>query len=80
VICTHPGNNATCTQEGAAAPTPPTPSNCNGVEDDTQGVETPEASIGDSDTQQPPGVVCPSGEDEPNSQEENVEPPVPGGS
>ena len=34
LICTHPGNNATCTQEGAAAqtqtPTPPvTPTPCN---------------------------------------------------
>ena len=69
-ICTHPGN--TCTQEGAAAPrtttTPPTPtpSNCNGVEDKVSSTdETDENSIGDPDTPQPPGVVCPQGEDEP---------------
>jgi hypothetical protein len=82
LICTHPGDNATCTQEGAAAaapPTPPTPSNCNGVEDDAANVETAEAGIGDTDTPQPPGTVCPPGEDEPNSQEEIAEPPVAGG-
>ena len=74
-ICTHPGN--TCTQEGAAAPrtrtTPPTPtpSNCNGVEDKVSSTdETDENSIGDPDTPQPPGVVCPQGEDEPADQEQ----------
>ena len=28
VICTHPGENATCTQEGVVTPTPPTPKTC----------------------------------------------------
>ena len=56
-------------QEGAVTPTPtPTPSNCNGVEDDV----TPESEAGEFDdphTQQPLGVVCPPGEDEPADQE-----------
>jgi hypothetical protein len=71
LICTHPGNNATCTQEGAAT----APSNCNGVEDDRlageEGLEQ-QFRQGDPDTIQPPGVVCPPGEDEPADQEEPV--------
>jgi hypothetical protein len=49
------------TPTSVVTPTPtPTPSNCNGIEDDEQA-----NIIGDPDTLQPPGVVCPPGEDEP---------------
>jgi hypothetical protein len=52
VICTHPGNNATCSQEGVITPTP---SNCNGAEDETGRVDEDEEQIfGDPDTLQPP--------------------------
>jgi hypothetical protein len=70
VICTHPGNNASCTQEGAAAPTP---SNCNGVEDEVSPTDETDENSGvgaDPDTPQPPGVVCPPDEDEPANQEQ----------
>jgi hypothetical protein len=33
-------------------------------------VEGDEAIFGDTDTTQPPGTVCPLGEDEPSNQEE----------
>ena len=65
--------------EGSTTVTPPTPtpSNCNGVEDEriepalTEAFENGMFNSGltDPDTTQPPGVVCPPGEDEPSSQE-----------
>ena len=57
VICTHPGDNASCSQEGVITPTPtptPTPSNCNGAEDETGRIdEDKEQIFGDPDTPQP---------------------------
>ena len=65
------GNTNTYSNTYSNSNPTPTPSNCNGVEDDLDtGVESEES--GDPDTLQPSGVVCSAGEDEPSSSEETA--------